>query len=71
MTTTLLNPNIKELIDVAYPENIPSHVIRLHLMENPYTLPPALQKNIIKNLESIPLNRYPDTAQKELKEKLR
>ena len=71
MIKTGLNPNIETLLDVSYPDDIPKGIVRLHLMENPYPLPANLQKTIVKNLEAISLNRYPETTQKNLKEKLR
>lgn len=46
-------------------------MIKLDAMENPYTLPPALQDEIARLTANAPINRYPDASAAELKVTLR
>ena len=46
-------------------------LIKLDAMENPYTLPPALQEALGQRLAALPLNRYPGTEPLVLQQALR
>jgi len=45
-------------------------MIKLDAMENPYPLPEALKKEWLKQLEDVPVNRYPDSRTTALRTKI-
>jgi histidinol-phosphate aminotransferase len=63
---TTLDPKLQKLIrqDVqsmhAYAIQDAAGLIKLDAMENPYSLPPALQEKLGQRLGALALNRYPD-----------
>jgi histidinol-phosphate aminotransferase len=46
-------------------------MVKLDAMENPYTLPPALQAQLGERLGKLAINRYPGTRTEDLKTALR
>ncbi|MCB1828433.1 MAG: aminotransferase class I/II-fold pyridoxal phosphate-dependent enzyme, partial [Coxiellaceae bacterium] len=71
MNPYLFNPRIIDLKTPEYPNDIPGDFIRLHLMENPYSLPINVSEAIHHALNNTVLNRYPDSNHSNLKQKLR
>ena len=63
---TALDPRLKSLIrqDIqgmhAYAVQASAGMVKLDAMENPYSLPPALQAALGERLGKLALNRYPD-----------
>ena len=63
---TALDPKLQRLIrqDVqgmhAYAIQASAGLVKLDAMENPYSLPPALQADLGQRLGQLALNRYPD-----------
>ncbi|MDE2615803.1 MAG: histidinol-phosphate transaminase [Burkholderiales bacterium] len=63
---TALDPKLKNLIrqDIqgmhAYAVQESAGLVKLDAMENPYSLPPALQAELGRRLGRLALNRYPD-----------
>jgi len=71
MSFDLYNPQLQQLIAMQYPNDIPPHITRLHLMENPYPLPEDIKAIIQQKLKNLPLHRYPNVKMDSLKQKLR
>lgn len=67
--TALLRREILDLHAYHVPDS--SGFIKLDAMENPYLLPPALCDEIAGAVVAAAINRYPDPAAMELKEKIR
>ncbi len=63
---------IRDDIRALEPYAVPSAVgfIKLDAMENPYSLPEAVQRQIAERLAKLPLNRYPMSDPRGLKERL-
>jgi histidinol-phosphate aminotransferase len=55
----------------AYPVPDSAGMVKLDAMENPYGLPPALQAEVARAVQSAALNRYPDPDARRLKACLR
>jgi len=55
----------------AYHVPDPGNMIKLDAMENPYGWPQDLKHEWLSLLHDVPLNRYPDPAARELRERLR
>ena len=55
----------------AYAVQDAAGLLKLDAMENPYTLPPALQAQLGQRLAALPLNRYPGTEPQVLQQALR
>jgi histidinol-phosphate aminotransferase len=55
----------------AYAIQDSAGMVKLDAMENPYTLPPALQAQLGERLGSLAINRYPGTRTEDLKTALR
>jgi histidinol-phosphate aminotransferase len=55
----------------AYAIQDSAGMVKLDAMENPYTLPPALQAQLGERLGSLAINRYPGTRTEHLKTTLR
>lgn len=66
---SLLRQEIRDLHAYHVPDS--SGYIKLDAMENPHTLPAALQKEIASAVAAAPINRYPDPGAKLLKQKIR
>ncbi|OGV96161.1 MAG: histidinol-phosphate transaminase [Nitrospinae bacterium RIFCSPHIGHO2_02_39_11] len=62
---SLIKKTVRELKPYQV-ENIPCR-IKLDAMENPYPLPESLMKEIVKGMEKIKINRYPDSSASRLK----
>ncbi|MDR4521515.1 MAG: histidinol-phosphate transaminase [Nitrosomonas sp.] len=67
--TDIIRPEILEL--KAYHVPPATGMIKLDAMENPYTLPEALQSEVAQIAALAPINRYPDPNATELKSALR
>ncbi len=61
----LLRPALREMAAYHVPSS--AGLIKLDAMENPYPLPDKIKKEWLKRLANASLNRYPDSAAKELK----
>ncbi|WP_019139639.1 histidinol-phosphate transaminase [Noviherbaspirillum massiliense] len=55
----------------AYPVPDASGFVKLDAMENPYTLPPELRRELAARLADVAMNRYPVPSYTELKAKIR
>lgn len=55
----------------AYAVQDAAGLLKLDAMENPYSLPPALQAKLGQRLAALPLNRYPSTEPQVLQQALR
>jgi histidinol-phosphate aminotransferase len=70
---TALDPRLKSLIrqDIqgmhAYAVQESAGMVKLDAMENPYSLPPALQDELGRRLGRLALNRYPDGRVEDLR----
>ena len=64
----LVRPEILRL--AAYPVADSSGLVKLDAMENPYSLPPPLRRELADTLSRVDLNRYPDPTGRELRELL-
>lgn len=64
-----VRPEIRALSAYHVPET--GEVIKLDAMENPYQLPDELATKLAAELQRAPINRYPDPAASELKDRLR
>lgn len=51
----------------AYPVQAATGLLKMDAMENPFGLPPALQKALGERLAALPINRYPGARQNDLK----
>jgi histidinol-phosphate aminotransferase len=76
MTTTLPSKILSHIRrDVqsmhAYAIQDSTGMVKLDAMENPYTLPPALQAQLGERLGRLAINRYPGTCTEDLKTALR
>lgn len=67
--TDLIRPEIQQLSAYHVPD--PGDVIKLDAMENPYQWDSALVDEWLKVLRTAALNRYPDSAAREVKQQLR
>jgi histidinol-phosphate aminotransferase len=65
----LLRPGLRELS--AYPVQASEGLIKLDAMENPYSLPAELQREWLRALGGVKLNRYPDAAATNLKQTIK
>jgi histidinol-phosphate aminotransferase len=65
----LVRPEILETS--AYPVHPARGLVKLDAMENPYGLPEPLTRELGERLARVAVNRYPDPAYAELKERLR
>lgn len=65
----LLRPEVRAI--AAYHVQEAAGLLKLDAMENPYTWPESLQREWLQRLKQVPVNRYPDAAAWELKERLR
>ena len=63
-----VRPKIRAL--KAYPVAKAPGMIKLDAMENPYSLPPALQAELGQRLGKLALNRYPDSRVNDLRHAL-
>ena len=63
--TALIKPAVRKL--AAYHIDETPVRIKLDAMENPFSLPAAVQREIAKAVNSASINRYPDPSAKELK----
>jgi histidinol-phosphate aminotransferase len=57
LITNLIRPEVQGLSAYHVPSS--SGFVKLDAMENPYTLPPALQQELAQTLAQVDLNRYP------------
>jgi histidinol-phosphate aminotransferase len=64
----LIRPEIRAL--AAYHVAPAEGMVKLDAMENPYSLPPALRRELAQALAAVDLNRYPDPAAPKLRELL-
>jgi histidinol-phosphate aminotransferase len=64
----LVRPQILALKAYHVPDS--EGMVKLDAMENPYTLPPDLRKELAEVLSRVDLNRYPDPGAKKLREAL-
>ncbi len=64
-----VRPEVRALTAYHVPD--PGDAIKLDAMENPYRLPPELVDAWLERLREVPLNRYPDPAARQLRERLR
>jgi histidinol-phosphate aminotransferase len=76
MTDAMINKVLKNIRrDVqsmhAYAIQDSAGMVKLDAMENPYTLPPALQAQLGERLGRLAINRYPGTRTEDLKTALR
>ena len=55
----------------AYPVEDAQGMVKLDAMENPYTLPLELRRELARLIEGAPINRYPDPQARALKDRLR
>ncbi len=55
----------------AYHVADPGDMIKLDAMENPYTMPEALQQAWLQRVQAAPINRYPDPSAQKLSALLR
>lgn len=55
----------------AYHVADPGKMIKLDAMENPYSIPSALQDEWLELMREAPLNRYPDPTARQLTAQLR
>jgi histidinol-phosphate aminotransferase len=62
----LVRPEILELKAYHVPES--DGMVKLDAMENPYTLPEPLRRELAQALSRVELNRYPDPGAKKLRE---
>ena len=67
--TDWIRPEIQQLS--AYPVPKPGNAIKLDAMENPYQWDSALVEEWLNVLRTVPLNRYPDGAAREVTQQLR
>jgi histidinol-phosphate aminotransferase len=65
----LIRPEILAL--KAYPVAPAEGMVKLDAMENPYSLPPSIRKELAETLSRVELNRYPDPAAPRLRELIR
>ena len=67
MTSPLdrIRPDVRAMH--AYPVADATGYLKMDAMENPFGLPPALQKALGERLGALPLNRYPGARQNDLK----
>lgn len=65
----LVRPEIRSLSAYHVPEA--RGLIKLDAMENPYSWPPEIVDAWLARLRDVPLNRYPDPAAQQLRERLR
>jgi histidinol-phosphate aminotransferase len=63
--TRLIKPQVRKL--AAYHIDETPCRIKLDAMENPFSLPAGMQREIAKAIQSASINRYPDPSGKELK----
>ena len=63
-----IRPEIRELSAYHVPDA--TGLVKLDAMENPYQLPTALQQQWLDGLSSVAMNRYPDPAATQLRERL-
>ena len=70
---TLMNARIRADVRAmhAYVVQDAAGLLKLDAMENPYSLPPALQAKLGARLAALPLNRYPSTEPQQLQTALR
>jgi histidinol-phosphate aminotransferase len=64
----LIRPEILSL--TAYHVPASDGMVKLDAMENPYGLPPAMQRELAETLSRVDLNRYPDPGARKLRELL-
>lgn len=64
----LIRPEIQAIAAYHVPDA--SGMIKLDAMENPYSLPPALQQALGQQLQAAALNRYPDPGGQRVKQAL-
>lgn len=64
----LIRPEILSL--TAYHVPASEGMVKLDAMENPYGLPPAMQRELAETLSRVDLNRYPDPGARKLRELL-
>ncbi len=64
----LVRPEVLAL--KAYPVPESEGMVKLDAMENPYSLPPALKKELAEVLARVDLNRYPEPTGRKLREVL-
>ena len=64
-----VRPEVQALTAYHVPD--PGKLIKLDAMENPYTWPPQTVSEWLETLRRVTLNRYPDPAAAQLKERLR
>ena len=65
----LIRAEIRELS--PYPVSDAAGMVKLDAMENPYRLPQSLRREIAELVAELEFNRYPDSAGKRLKARLR
>jgi histidinol-phosphate aminotransferase len=65
----LIRPEILAL--KAYHVAPAEGMVKLDAMENPYSLPPSIRKELAETLSRVELNRYPDPAAPRLRELIR
>lgn len=67
---SLISKNIRSDVLALAAYHVPdsSGMVKLDAMENPYTLPPALQQELAQELAQLPFNRYPVPSYRELKQ---
>ena len=63
-----IRPEIRELSAYHVPDA--TGLVKLDAMENPYQLPASLQRQWLHGLSSVPMNRYPDPAARQLRDRL-
>jgi histidinol-phosphate aminotransferase len=69
MILSHIRPDVQSMH--AYAVQDAAGMVKLDAMENPYTLPPALQAKLGERLGKLAVNRYPGTRVEELKTALR
>jgi histidinol-phosphate aminotransferase len=68
-TNEIVNAVIREDVRDISSYHVPNAagLVKLDAMENPYSLPPALQEKLAQRLSAVALNRYPQPAYEGLK----
>lgn len=66
--TNLIQPQVRAL--AAYHVDETPMRIKLDAMENPFSLPAAVRRDIAAMVRNTPINRYPDPSAKELKKSI-
>jgi histidinol-phosphate aminotransferase len=69
LITTRIRADVRAMH--AYAVQDAAGMVKLDAMENPYSLPPALQTQLAQRLAALPLNRYPSTEPLALQQALR